>query len=100
MAITYLTPGNATARILAAELGAGHAFVQVEGKLTDAKTGEEIARFADRRRDSGSIGFEDVGGDAGPRLVERLLKGISADVVKELSATVESPTNGLSAKIR
>jgi hypothetical protein len=90
LAITYLTPGSVAGRFWAAELGAGHAFVQVEGKLTDTSTEKEIARFADRRRDSGSIGFEDLGGNAGPRLVKRMLEAISSDFIKELSATAGS----------
>jgi hypothetical protein len=84
LAVTYLTPGSATKRTWAAEFGAGHAIVQVEGKLIDSKTGNELAEFAERRRDSGTIGFEDIGGDAGPTLVRRLLHNVGEDFVKEL----------------
>ena len=89
LAITFMTPGSVSGRFWAAELGAGHAFVQVEGKVNDAATGKEIAAFADRRRDSGSIGFEDLGGDAGPRLVKRMVEAISSDFIKELLATTK-----------
>ena len=86
LAITEMNPGSQAARIIAAELGAGHAFVQVEGKLTSV-SGEEIAAFVDRRRSSGATGFEDLGGDAGPKLIERMIKGISADAIAELTGT-------------
>lgn len=87
LAITYMTPGSTVKRALAAELGAGHAYVQVDGKLIDASTGKDIAVFSDRRSDSGSAGFEDLGGDAGPRLVRRMMESICVDFVKELAET-------------
>src|SRR5215831_13282348 len=49
LAITFLTPGSASGRRWAGEIGVGHAIVQVEGKLIDAKTGNELAEFAERR---------------------------------------------------
>jgi len=85
LAITYFTPGSAGGRILAGEFGLGHAFVQVEGRLIESGTNKEIACFSDRRRDSGAVGFEDIAGDAGPKLVNRLLRHIAADVAKELA---------------
>jgi Domain of unknown function (DUF4410) len=90
LAITYLTPGSASKRTWAGEFGAGHAIVQVEGKLTDSKTGNELAEFAERRRDSGAIGFEDIGGDAGPTLVRRLLVNVGDDFVKELAGAIKN----------
>ena len=89
IAVTYLTPGSATKRFWAAEFGAGHAIVQVEGKLTDSKTGNELAAFAERRRDSGAIGFEDMGGDASVRMVRRLLHNVGEDFVKELGEGIK-----------
>jgi hypothetical protein len=89
LAITYLTPGSSSARAWAAELGAGHAYVQVEGKLLDAASKEQLACFSERRHDSGSIGFEDMGGDAGTRLERRMLEAISREFVKELSASAK-----------
>jgi len=91
LAITYMTPGSVSGRAWAAELGAGHAFVQVDGRLTDTASGAEIACFSDRRRDSGSIGFEDFGGNAGPRLVRRMLETVSSDFLKETAASAEKP---------
>lgn len=89
LAITYFTPGSAAGRMWAAEFGAGHAIIQIEGKLTEATTGKSIACFADRRRDSAAIGFEDLGGDAGPRLIKRMVEAIARDFVKELSASAK-----------
>ena len=90
VAITFLTPGSSSGRFWAAEFGAGHAIVQVEGKLTDSKTGNELADFAERRRDSGAIGFEDMGGDASPVLIRRLLTNVGDDFVKELAAGIKN----------
>ena len=89
LAITYLTPGSAGGRMFAGELGMGHAIVQVEGKLIESKSGKEVACFADRRRDSGAIGFEDLAGDAGPKLVQRMLEKIAWDLGRELSASLK-----------
>jgi hypothetical protein len=87
LAITYMTPGSDAARQLAGELGAGHSVVQVDGKLSDAN-GKDLACFSDRRNDSGSIGFEDLGGDAGQRLVRRTLDSITYRFVKEITNSV------------
>jgi hypothetical protein len=84
IAITEMTPGSAGGRIFAGEFGMGHAIVQVEGRMVDLTSGKDFVAFADRRRSSGAIGFEDVGGDAGPRLVRRMLEQIAADLVREL----------------
>ncbi len=87
IAITEMTPGSAGARIFAGELGAGHAWVQVEGTVTDSRTDATLATFADRRRSSGAIGFEDVGGDSGPSLVRRMTEAIGEDIRSELRAS-------------
>src|ERR1051325_1132343 len=87
LAISELNPGDATARIIAAELGAGHAKVQCDGKLV-SKSGAEIAAFVDRRNSSGAIGFSDVGGDAGPKLMEDLLRKIAIKAVDDLRSEV------------
>jgi hypothetical protein len=90
VAITYLTPGSASGRRWAGELGAGHAIVQVEGKLIDSKTGNELADFAERRRDSGAVGFEDFASDASAVLIRRLLTNVGEDFVKELAAGIKN----------
>lgn len=84
IAITEMTPGSAVGRIFAGELGLGHAWIQVEGKVVDLKRIEEIAAFSDRRRSSGAIGLRDLGKDSGPILVCELLKQIAADIIYEL----------------
>ena len=83
IAITEMTPGSAAGRIFAGELGMGHAWVQVEGRVVD-RNGEEVVAFRDRRRSSGAIGFADTGGDAGPGLVAGMLTNIANDLVQEL----------------
>ena len=47
LAITYMDPGSATKRIMAGELGAGHAQIQVEGKVIDTGSGETVAAAND-----------------------------------------------------
>jgi hypothetical protein len=87
VAITNMDPGSAAARIFAGELGAGHAWVQIEGSVVDPKSGEVLASFAERRRSSGAIGFEDVGGDSGPSQVRRMVRDIAIDIRKEIDAS-------------
>ncbi|MHC4067036.1 MAG: DUF4410 domain-containing protein [Planctomycetota bacterium] len=89
LAITEMDPGSAVARILVGELGAGHAFVQVEGKLTDATDGTLLCELVQRTRASGAIGFRDVGGDSGPAMVKQILGMIAAAVRDELRAKLE-----------
>ena len=90
LAITYMDPGSAAKRIWAGELGAGHAQVQVEGKVFDIESGQIVATFAERKRSSGAIGLKDIGGDAGPSLIKQMLNLISEDVNDELLATFSS----------
>jgi hypothetical protein len=84
LAVTRMDPGSATARILAGELGAGHADVQVEGRLKDAEDGALLATFAQRTRASGAIGFQDVGGDAGPEMVQEIMGMIGRAIEQEV----------------
>jgi len=87
LAVTHMDPGSAAKRIWAGEFGAGHAQLQIEGKVVDIESGKVIAAFAERRRSSGAIGIEDLGGNAGPHIIEHLVNLISADVNSELLAT-------------
>jgi hypothetical protein len=87
MAITHMDPGSAAKRLLAGEFGAGHAQLQIEGKVVDIESGEVVASFAERRRSSGAIGIEDMAGDAGPHIIEHLVSLISEDVNSELLAS-------------
>ena len=86
LAITHMDPGSAAKRLLAGEIGAGHAQLQIEGKVIDIQSGKVLASFAERRRSSGAIGIEDMAGDAGPHIIEHLVSLISADVNSELLA--------------
>ena len=87
LAITYMDPGSASARILAGEFGAGHAKVQIEGKVVDIRRGELVATFAERRRASAAIGMNDLAGDSETGLIELMIKSISKYVNSELLST-------------
>jgi hypothetical protein len=86
VAITEMDPGSGFARVMAGELGAGHAWVQVEGRVTGAD-GALLATFADRQRDSGYHGLQDTLGDVGPALVKERLTAIGAATRDELAQT-------------
>lgn len=90
LAVTYMNPGSAAKRIWAGEFGAGHAKLQIEGKVVDTQSGEVIAAFAERRRSSGSLGAQDLKGDAGPHIIEHLVSLVSADIDSELRASFTS----------
>jgi len=87
VSITEMTPGNAGSRMLAGELGSGHAWIQVEGKVTDSQTNITLASFAERRRSSGLTGLRDIPGDSGPTLVKEMIEDISEDIRRELSVS-------------
>lgn len=86
LAITHLDPGSAAARILAGEFGAGHAQLQVEGRVLDVKNNHVVFRFAERRRSSGKIGLEDLDGKGAVHIFEHLAALVSSDVNNELLA--------------
>ena len=86
LAITHMDPGSAAKRILAGEFGAGHAQLQIEGRVIASESGEVVAECAERRRSSGAIGVQDLAGDAGPHIIEHLVSLISDDVANELVA--------------
>jgi len=90
VAITHLDPGSAAKRLLAGEFGAGHAQLQIEGRVIDSQSGRVVASFAERRRSSGAIGVQDLAGDAGPHIIEHLVHLISADISDELTASFRS----------
>jgi uncharacterized protein DUF4410 len=87
VAITEMDPGSAAARIFAGELGAGHAWVQVEGRVVDRQSQDQVVAWSARRSSSGTIGIQDVGGDAGPALVRAMLEQIAIDLDSELRET-------------
>lgn len=81
LAITEMDPGSRAMRWWFGEFGAGHSYVQVEGSFVDAHSGEELFRFAERRR--GSAVLDITGGDS-QLLIEQDLREISMGIVKEL----------------
>jgi hypothetical protein len=87
LGITEMNPGSVAGRFWAGELGAGHAYVQVEGRLVDTVTHKTLATFSVRKRDSGAVGIQDVGGDVGPELVKEMLREISRNIISELKGT-------------
>lgn len=84
IAITEINPGSRAGRFFAAELGAGHAYVQVEGKLSSVPAGIVLATFSEKRRSSGLAGTLDMLQDAGPILMKQMLDGIAADIIQEI----------------
>jgi hypothetical protein len=87
LAITEMTPGSAFGRMMAGELGAGHAWVQIEGRVIDEESGVLLVSFADRRRGSGAIGFRDLAGDSGPAMLQEMITAIGFDIRSELDHT-------------
>lgn len=86
VAIVEMSTGSAVARVFAGELGAGHAWVQVDARLVDPRSGQVLAELCDRRRGSGAIGFRDGFGDsdAGPAMVREMLEDAGRDIRREL----------------
>jgi Domain of unknown function (DUF4410) len=91
LAITEMTPGSAAARMWAGEFGAGHAFVQVDGKLSDADDGTLLCEFSQRTRASGAVGFRDLGGDSGPAMVRQMMGMIARAARNELALALDAP---------
>jgi hypothetical protein len=84
-----MDPGSREKRIWAGEFGAGHARLQIEGRVVDNESGEIIAELAQRRRSSGALGAKDITHDAGPHIIEHLVFLVSSDVANELHASLE-----------
>jgi hypothetical protein len=87
LAITEMNPGSASGRVWAGELGVGHAHLQIEGKVVDVKSNRVLATFSERHGSSGDIGVADLGGNAGPSLIKKMIQKTSEQINKELSAT-------------
>lgn len=82
-AITQLNPGSRLTRWFASELGAGHSYVQVEGKLIDSSTQKVLLQFADQRAGSAAGGFDITGGSG-----EQMLKADMDGIAKALAETL------------
>jgi hypothetical protein len=91
LAITEMTPGSVAARFWAGEFGAGHAYVQVEGRLTDSTDGGVLCELVQRTRASGAVGFRDLGGDSGPAMVKQMLGMVARALLSELIAELGTP---------
>lgn len=83
LAITNMSPGDRASRIWAAELGFGHANVELQAIITN-KQNERIIEIRDSRNHSGALGFRDNFEDSGPQLVRELLQETSDDILQEL----------------
>jgi hypothetical protein len=85
LVITELDPGSTAARFWAGEFGAGHAWVQVEGKLTDTTNHKLLGYFVERERKSGVATFRNARGyDSGPGLLHDMIEDICKKVRKEM----------------
>lgn len=84
VAIVEMSTGDAIARVFAAELGAGHAWVQVDARVVDVDSGQVLAELSDRRRGSGVIGFRDTFGSSGPTMVREMLEKSGRDLRREI----------------
>ncbi len=78
LAITRLDPGS---RALRWWFSAGHSIVQVEGRLVDAVTGQELLTFAEQRR---GVAFFDITGGDPEALIEQDLREFAEALVKQL----------------
>lgn len=78
LAITRLDPGS---RALRWWFSAGHSIVQVEGRLVDATTGQEMLTFAEKRR---GVAFFDITGGDPEALIEQDLREFAEELVKQL----------------
>ena len=79
--LIQLTPGSQLLRWWCGELGCGHAIIEVQGRLIDAKTGEVFAAFADKRRGAAVI---DPTGGSGEDLLREDMLGIVRDLAAAL----------------
>ena len=53
----------------------------------DAATKKELAAFSERKRSSGAVGIQDIGGDAGPGLIKSMIEATSKNIILELKET-------------
>lgn len=83
-AITQLDPGSRLARWFGSELGVGHSYVQVEGKLADPLTQKILLQFADQRAGSASGGF-DITGGSGQQMIKADIDGIAKALTQTLA---------------
>jgi hypothetical protein len=88
LVITNMSPGDRASRIMAAELGFGHANVEIQAIVFN-KNKERIIEISDSRNSTGAIGFRDNAGDAGPQLVRELIEQIAGNIMMELNKVIK-----------
>ena len=84
LCITEMTPGDERYQLLSSGLGAGHAYIQVEGRVLDSISGEELFLFSERERSTGKDRTTGMVQNSGPQLVLKMIEKISEDIVDEL----------------
>jgi len=94
LVITELNPGDTVTRFWIGELGAGHAWIQVEGKLTDAESKKLIGYFVERDRKSGVATFRNSRGyDSGPGLIQDMIDDIGNKIRNEFETILKIKIN-------
>lgn len=89
LVVTEIDPGSTAARFWAGELGAGHAWVQVEGTLLGLEDHPVLAYFAHRQRASGVLTLENSRGkDSSPVLIRRMMLASGKKFRKEAMSTL------------
>ena len=92
LAITEAKVGNSVLRENigpAVFLGFGHAWLQIEGILTDADNDRRVLQFVARRRHSALNSFRELFGMRRPdQLVEEMIHWTAADILNELDAVL------------
>ena len=84
-AIVEVDPGDRMVRWWFSEFGAGHSFIQVEGRIVDPEANDVLVQFADRRR--GAAVFDITGGDS-EGLLREDLRGIAKGFAKALTGAL------------
>lgn len=94
LVITELNPGDTMTRFWIGELGAGHAWIQVEGKLTDAESKKLLGYFVERDRKSGVATFRNSRGyDSGPGLIQDMIDDIGNKIRNEIGTILKIKVN-------
>lgn len=84
-AIVDVDPGNQMARLFFAEMGGGHSFVEIEGRIFDPHNQEVLVQFSDRRRGAGVL---DITGGESEGLLRDDVRGIARGFGEALRVAV------------
>ncbi len=91
LSITEAKLGNSFLRwgFFGTFLGFGHAWLQIEGILTDVESGRRVLQFVERRRHSGLNSFRELCDIRRPdQLVGEMIQWCAADILNELDAVL------------